>query len=113
MRPACFTAKAHRHGEISGRPHRLAIWLSGRGRRSADLGSLRFGPLRGTAAEARSLEPLLAGAEVRTGAGATEGWLKQLHAPRILHIATHGFFLNDEPEALQASREFGQETQRV
>ena len=80
--------------------------------RSADLGSLRFGPLRGTAAEARSLEPLLAGAQVWTGAGATEGRLKQLHAPRILHIATHGFFLEDEPESLQARRELGQ-TQRA
>ena len=33
---------------------------------------------------------------VLTGANATEAKLKQLHGPRILHMATHGFFLNDK-----------------
>jgi CHAT domain-containing protein len=39
--------------------------------------------------------------ELRLGAGATEQALKSLQAPRILHIATHGFFLQDSgaPEA--------------
>jgi hypothetical protein len=29
---------------------------------------------------------------------ATENAIKQLFAPNILHIATHGFFLQDVPE---------------
>jgi CHAT domain-containing protein len=32
---------------------------------------------------------------VLTGEQASEGALEQLNAPRILHIATHGFFLQD------------------
>ena len=30
------------------------------------------------------------------------GFLKQLHGPRILHVATHGFFLNDKEMAAPA-----------
>ena len=32
-----------------------------------------------------------------TGRNATEGALKQVVGPRLLHLATHGFFLTDEP----------------
>jgi CHAT domain-containing protein len=35
------------------------------------------------------------------GADATETALKSLHGPKILHLATHGFFLADEPLAGQ------------
>jgi CHAT domain-containing protein len=68
--------------------------------RSGDLdrGGWVFEPLAGTAAEAHALRVLL---EVRDenllmGANATEGKLKQLHGPRILHVATPGFFLSDK-----------------
>lgn len=33
-----------------------------------------------------------------SGSQATENALKQLRSPSILHIATHGFFLEDEPQ---------------
>lgn len=65
--------------------------------RSTDLAQLQFGPLPGTASEAEAIAPMLPGVRVLTGMGATENALKQLQSPFILHIATHGFFLNDVP----------------
>jgi CHAT domain-containing protein len=53
-----------------------------------------FQPLPGTAQEAATLRALLADARVTTGAAATEGLIKQVRGPRLLHIATHGFFLD-------------------
>jgi CHAT domain-containing protein/Flp pilus assembly protein TadD len=57
------------------------------------LEQLQVGPLPGTAAEAAAIAPLLPNAIVLTEANATESALKQVQAPEILHIATHGFFL--------------------
>lgn len=56
-----------------------------------------FKPLPGTAGEARALGGLLAGSTVVTGGDATATALSTAHAPKILHVATHGFFLPDEP----------------
>ena len=64
-------------------------------RRSADLSQIRVGRLPGTAAEAAAIRPLLPNATLLTADAATENALKQVNAPRILHIATHGFFLPD------------------
>lgn len=57
-----------------------------------------FTPLPGTAAEATALQSLLKldPRDVLTGNKATEAALKQLHGPRILHLATHAFFLGDQ-----------------
>ncbi|MEM1308968.1 MAG: CHAT domain-containing protein [Cyanobacteria bacterium P01_H01_bin.153] len=63
--------------------------------RSAELSQLQVGPLPGTAAEAEAIAPLLPNATVLTADQATENALKAAQAPRILHIATHGFFLAD------------------
>jgi CHAT domain-containing protein len=68
-----------------------------RGRRSADFGSIAFPPLAGAAAEGRAVAKLLGGARLFEGAAATEAALEGLRGPRILHVATHGFFLPDEP----------------
>jgi len=57
-----------------------------------------FVPLDNTAAEAKAIAPMLPGATLLTGSMATENAIKQLLAPKILHIATHGFFLQDVPE---------------
>jgi CHAT domain-containing protein len=46
-------------------------------------------------------------AEILTEAQATENALKQLEAPCILHIATHGFFLEDVPRPTSDSRGLG------
>jgi CHAT domain-containing protein len=40
---------------------------------------------------------------VLTGVQATEGSLKLLSGPDILHVATHGFFLPDQPQASPAN----------
>jgi len=63
--------------------------------RALDVGSINFPPLPGTAAEAKALNHLLPGATVLTGADATESALKAVSRPRIVHIATHGFFLEN------------------
>ena len=57
-----------------------------------------FTPLKGTADEAKALQALLKldAQHVLTGDRATEASLRALHAPRLLHLATHGFFLNDQ-----------------
>jgi CHAT domain-containing protein len=65
--------------------------------RSTDLAQLQVSPLPGTAAEAEAIAPMLPGVTLLTGMGATENALKQLQSPKILHIATHGFFLNNVP----------------
>jgi CHAT domain-containing protein/Tfp pilus assembly protein PilF len=63
------------------------------------LSSVYFAPLCGTAQEARAIKSLFPEADVFTGELATESALKQVDAPRILHIATHGFFLQDAAPA--------------
>ena len=55
-----------------------------------------FAPLGGTTQEARSIQNLFPEALFLSGAQATETALKQTIAPQILHIATHGFFLEDK-----------------
>jgi CHAT domain-containing protein/lipopolysaccharide biosynthesis regulator YciM len=64
-------------------------------RRSVDFAQLTFTPLEGTKLEADTIAPLLPNVTVLTQSQATENALKQLQAPSILHIATHGFFLQD------------------
>jgi CHAT domain-containing protein len=60
-----------------------------------------FAPLYGTDSEARSIQTLFPDARVLTGPNATETAAKRVTAPRILHLATHGFFLS-EPTALES-----------
>lgn len=61
-----------------------------------NMSDIYFAPLSGTIQEARSIQALFPDAEFLTGTQATESALKQAVAPRILHIATHGFFLQDD-----------------
>ena len=63
--------------------------------RSTDFNNLTFGPLKGTQLEADAIKPIVPNLQLFTGSEATENLLEQLQAPRILHIATHGFFLED------------------
>ncbi len=56
-----------------------------------------FNALPNTELEAKAIAPMLPGATLLTGSQATENVIKQLQAPKILHIATHGFFLQDVP----------------
>jgi len=59
--------------------------------------SLNFKRLHGTADEARTSAKLLGHeCELRLGAQARERELKAVRSPRVLHLATHGFFLSDQ-----------------
>jgi CHAT domain-containing protein/Tfp pilus assembly protein PilF len=60
-----------------------------------DLSGVYFAPLKGTAQEARVIQSLFPEAQILSGSQATKEALQRLLAPRILHIATHGFFLQD------------------
>jgi CHAT domain-containing protein len=64
-------------------------------RRSRAMQGLTWKRLPGTAQEAEALEKSLTGVTIYRDKQATESTLKSLHAPRILHLATHGFFLSD------------------
>jgi CHAT domain-containing protein len=55
---------------------------------------LYFNPLPATEDEALAIKALLPNASLLQQRDATETALKQARGPRILHIATHGFFLN-------------------
>ena len=56
-----------------------------------------FPPLPSTAAEVAAVQHLLPGSQLWTGSAASEAALKQVRGPRLLHLATHGFFLADQP----------------
>ena len=70
---------------------------------SRSLRGEQWGYLQWTRKEVESIEPLLSGngfqAQLKTGFEATEEALRSLGAgrtsPRILHLATHGFFFPD------------------
>ncbi|MFN7898767.1 MAG: tetratricopeptide repeat protein [Synechococcaceae cyanobacterium] len=76
----------------------------------ASAGLRGLGPwpaLPGTAAEAKQLAPLLHPRVNRSGPQATASLVLQQQAPRILHIATHGFFLSDQQPQLAGSPQAG------
>ncbi|MBO3462126.1 CHAT domain-containing protein [Aetokthonos hydrillicola Thurmond2011] len=73
--------------------------------RSIDLSQRNFPPLPGTAKEAEAIAPLFGGIKPLTGDLATVEAIKQVRRPRILHIATHGFF-ETAPKAEQNQNTF-------
>lgn len=60
-----------------------------------DRSSIYFTPLSGSTQEAQQLRGLFPNARILSGTEASKAQLDSIHAPEILHIATHGFFLND------------------
>ena len=68
-----------------------------------DFTSFYYAPLSGTATEATAVSALLPQALTLTQGAATEAALKRIVRPRLLHIATHGFFRPDAPRAAAAS----------
>ena len=64
---------------------------------SRDYRGIKFPPLPGAEAEARSVAALLgADCVLRIGAEARESELKAVQSPRVVHLATHGFYLSDQ-----------------
>ena len=77
---------------------------------TADLRGLTFTPLPGTRDEVTAVQQILGPEQVElyTGSEALEEVLRQHNAPRLLHLATHGFFLTDgQFRQLAASRGSG------
>jgi CHAT domain-containing protein len=69
-----------------------------------DLATLRFSPLPGAAREGTALAGIVPGTRLLVADRATEAAIKSLRAPRLLHIATHGFFLASAPAAREGTR---------
>lgn len=67
------------------------------GRRSRDLNGrdLHFGRLPGTRVEGERIAEML-GVEPWMGSDVLEARIKNCRSPRILHLATHGYFLKDQ-----------------
>jgi tetratricopeptide (TPR) repeat protein len=65
--------------------------------------AIRFARLPGTRAEGEQVGALL-GVRPWLGGEAVKGRLKECQSPRVLHLATHGFFLGEDQE-LEARRD--------
>jgi CHAT domain-containing protein/Tfp pilus assembly protein PilF len=78
----------------------------GRTTRSIDMVTHALPQLASTAEEARAIARLFPESRVLLGAQATEEAVKGAHGPLLLHLATHGFFLPEQPvpEALLGAR---------
>lgn len=76
---------------------------------------LRFHPLPGTAVEAATLPDLLPGDNrvVLTATDATEAAVLAVKHPKVLHLATHGFFLPDLPAEKSLGQGQGLRTERM
>ena len=72
-----------------------------------DLSRAVFSPLPGTAAEARELKTIFPELKVWAERQATKKALMQVNAPAVLHIATHGFFLDDAVVSAATARSRG------
>src|SRR5262249_8355940 len=62
---------------------------------AADLSAVYFAPLAASGTEARAIKGLFPDARLLIGSQATKATLEQVHAPLLLHIASHGIFLQD------------------
>jgi len=73
-------------------------------------GQIVISPLPGTQKEVASIKEQLTKSgwksETRTDKSATEGFFKNLQRPGVLHVATHGYFL-DDIEELEGGKSFG------
>ncbi len=76
------------------------VSVAGAGQRSRDLRGGSLPPLPGTQKEAETVAKLLEGQHwevgLYTGANALEERVKGVRSPRVLHLATHGFFESDQ-----------------
>jgi CHAT domain-containing protein len=81
-----------------------AAGAGGQGKTQNDPARIFFQPLPGTKGEALAIKAVLPEASLLLEQQATEAALKRARAPRILHIATHGFFLSDQEEQRTQTR---------
>ncbi len=81
-------------------------------RRSVDLANLQFPPLDNTLEEANKIKGIFPDIKIISGKQATEAVIKQLQAPSILHLATHGFFIPDQEDNME-TRNTNMETRLI
>jgi CHAT domain-containing protein len=62
---------------------------------AVNFAEIYFGPLPGTEGEAQGIKGILPSANLLTKKQATEAAIKRVEGPSILHVATHGYFLED------------------
>ena len=75
--------------------------------RSIDFSNVRFSPLPGTASEAMALGRIFPTGKLVIGDEATEETLKRVSGVRILHVATHGYFLSNQMLPRAEGRDVG------
>jgi tetratricopeptide (TPR) repeat protein len=75
--------------------------VAARGLRAIDLAGAKFAPLAGSALEGRAVTDEIPGARLLVRAQATKTALVAARGPRVLHLATHGYFLED-PDLLRS-----------
>ncbi|MGI8503605.1 MAG: tetratricopeptide repeat protein [Hassallia sp.] len=68
-------------------------------RASGHLANLQFAPLYNSLEEANKIKEIFTDTKIISGKQATEAAVKQIQAPSILHLATHGFFITDKEVA--------------
>jgi CHAT domain-containing protein len=78
-------------------------------RAQIDQTQIFFQPLPATEDEALAIKAVLPKASVLQREDATEAALKRARGPRILHIATHGFFFNNQEPSTADRRGFSSE----
>ena len=83
-------------------PVELPFGIGGQ-QRSADLATLRWSALPGTAKEGQAIAALT-GATLLSGSQASATAIEKQAAPRILHIASHGYFLANQPASPPGKR---------
>lgn len=77
--------------------------IRGEERHSSDLSNTPCcNPLPNTKQEALAIKTFMPNAKVLLDSAATKAALKQVQAPSVLHIATHGFFFPDQEKYLRA-----------
>lgn len=75
-------------------------------RTQGDPAQIYFQPLPSTGREALAIKAVLPEASLLLREQATESAVKQARGPRILHVATHGFFLGDQEAPPAETRGF-------
>jgi CHAT domain-containing protein/Tfp pilus assembly protein PilF len=92
-------------GSIAHLPTQASLPIESQYSRDLDRSGLVFRPLVNTALEARDLMKLLkiSPSNALLGEEATEANLKKLHGPKILHVASHGFFLTDQELRMESN----------
>ncbi|MBK5277808.1 MAG: CHAT domain-containing protein [Bacteroidia bacterium] len=103
MQTACLFGRPDYSGNITSKSEKLIVNKSLRAlsdREMLNFTDQEFSDLPGTETEVESITDILDARQWEThtfiNENATEGNIKALQSPTVLHIATHGFFLEDD-----------------